>query len=108
MKKTQINSWIQKTLAVSLISLASVITLPQTAKALSFGEVLGIGAGVFAVDQVIRNNNNAARDRYTPRSPQEEFFRGVQDGQNGARYDNPRNSSDYDDGFNEGLRRRRR
>ena len=107
MKKAQINSWAQKFLAVSLISVAGIVTLPQTAKALSFGEVLGIGAGVFVVDQVIRNNNNAARDRYTPRSPQEEFFRGVQDGRNGARYDNPRNSRDYDDGFNEGLRQRR-
>jgi hypothetical protein len=98
---------LKKVVAVSLVSIAGTVGFSQTSSALSFGEVLGIGAGVVVVDQVIKSNNNSAKDRYTPKSPQEEFYRGVQDGQSGARYDNPRNSYDYDGGYNQGLTRRR-
>jgi hypothetical protein len=38
--------------------------------------------------------------------PQQEYYRGVQDGMNGAKYDNPRNSPDYDRGYEEGAKRR--
>lgn len=107
MNQITINIYLKKILTISLVGIASVIMLPRSVQALSFGEVLGIGAGAFAVTQVVRNNNNAARERYSPSTPREEFFRGIQDGQSGARYDNPRNSLDYDRGFNEGLDRRR-
>jgi hypothetical protein len=73
------------------------------AKALTFGEALGIGAGAVLIDRAVRNNNNQ-RYRFVP--PEQEFQRGLEDGFNFARYDNPRNSRDYDDGFIEGRRRR--
>lgn len=73
----------------------------------SFGDFL-LGAGVAAgVSAII--DSNARRDikeQYKSVSPQEEYYRGVQDGINGAKYDNPRNSADYDEGYQKGLSER--
>ncbi|BAQ65468.1 hypothetical protein [Geminocystis sp. NIES-3709] len=72
----------------------------------SFGDfMLGVGAAV-GVGAIVQSNQRAAQERYGPATPQEEYFRGRQDGFNGLRYDNPRNSRDYDRGFQEGLRLR--
>lgn len=72
----------------------------------SFGDfMLGVGAGV-GTSVIINNNRRAREDRYRPVPPDQEFARGLQDGMNNARYDNPRNSPDYNRGFQEGLRRR--
>ncbi len=90
-----------KTLIPLTIVTTSVMGLGNAVYALSFGEVLGIGAGAILIDRAINNN----RDRHQFRSPEEEYRRGLEDGFNLARYDNPRNSGDYDRGFNEGRRR---
>lgn len=96
------------TLTLTVITTAlitSVTTSIKPAQA-SFGDfMLGVGAGV-GTSAIIRNNQRAREDRYRPVSPDQEFFRGRQDGINGLRYDNPRNSIDYDRGFQEGLRMR--
>lgn len=89
----------------ALTTLTAIVTLSSPAQA-GFGEFLlgtGVGAGA---SLLIQNNRRATQDRYRPVSPEDEYFRGLQDGINGARYDNPRNSRDYDRGFQEGLRRR--
>ena len=94
----------------SLTAIASVVTISFTAASpaqASFGDfMLGVGAtvGVGAIVNSIQRSNEADRNR--PVSPKDEYFRGLQDGINGARYDNPRNSRDYDRGFQEGVRRR--
>ncbi len=89
----------------ALTALSSVCLFPQTARA-NFGDfLLGVGAGAGA-SILINNSRRDAENRYRPVSPQQEFSRGLQDGINGARYDNPRNSYDYDKGFQEGIRRR--
>lgn len=80
---------------------AILSSFPSVAKALTFGEALGVGAGVILLDRAI--DNRQQRHRFVP--PEQEFRRGLEDGFNGARYDNPRNSRDYDDGFIEGSRR---
>lgn len=73
----------------------------------SFGDfMLGVGAAV-GTSAIIRSNQRAREERYRPVSPQQEFYRGRQDGINGLKYDNPRNSSDYDRGYQEGLKLRR-
>jgi hypothetical protein len=89
---------------LSILTLSSaVLTIaPQKAEALSFGEALGIGAGALLIQQTVQNNRT--RYRFVP--PEQEFQRGLEDGFNLARYDNPRDSGDYDRGFNEGRRRR--
>jgi 2-phospho-L-lactate guanylyltransferase (CobY/MobA/RfbA family) len=90
-------------IATTLISSFSTSVKPAQA---SFGDfMLGVGAGV-GTSAIIRNNQRAREERYRPVSPDQEFFRGRQDGINGLRYDNPRNSIDYDRGFQEGLRLR--
>ena len=87
------------------ILLTGITTNVKPAKA-SFGDfMLGVGAAA-GVGAIIRNNQRAAQERYGPSTPQEEYFRGRQDGFNGLRYDNPRNSPDYTRGFQEGLRAR--
>lgn len=91
----------------TLTTLILLTALPLPVFALSFGEVLGIGTGVLILDRVRRNNEDARRDRYTPKPPQEEYFRGVRDGVEGLKYDNPRNSIDYDQGYQEGVARRK-
>lgn len=94
----------------SLTAIASVLTISITAAPpaqASFGDfMLGVGAtvGVGAIIKGVQRSNEA--NRYRPVSPEDEYFRGLQDGINGARYDNPRNSRDYDRGFQEGVRRR--
>jgi len=96
---------------ITVISLASVVafsSLPFFARPAqsSWGDFfLGVGAGV-GTSAIVNSNRRAQEQRYAPASPDQEFFRGVQDGLNGARYDNPRNSPDYDRGFEEGVRRR--
>jgi hypothetical protein len=99
---------VMKTLtALSLIATSAIATLPltqQPARA-SWGDFfLGVGAGV-GTSAIINNNRRAREERYRPVSPQQEYTRGLQDGINRARYDNPRNSPDYTRGFEEGLRR---
>ena len=87
------------------IALASLPFFSRPAQA-SWGDFfLGVGAGV-GTSAIINSNRRAKEQRYAPTSPDQEFFRGVQDGLNGARYDNPRNSPDYDRGFEEGTQRR--
>jgi hypothetical protein len=89
----------------ALTTLTAIATFSASAQA-GFGEFLlgtGVGAGSTLL---LQNNRRAAQERYRPVSPDDEFFRGLTDGINGARYDNPRNSRDYDRGFQEGLRRR--
>ncbi|NCO73982.1 MAG: hypothetical protein GW795_15310 [Cyanobacteria bacterium] len=89
----------------STIFMSNFSTFVKPAQA-NFGNfMLGVGAGV-GTSAIIRNNQRAAEERYRPVSPDAEFFRGRQDGINGLRYDNPRNSIDYDRGFQEGLRLR--
>jgi hypothetical protein len=89
---------------IGLILTAIFLTInPNYAKALTFGEAVGIGAGALLINRVVQDNNNQ-RYRFVP--PEQEFQRGLEDGFNFARYDNPRNSRDYDDGFIEGRRRR--
>lgn len=88
-------------LGSSLIGVSSTFVKPASA---SFGDfMLGVGAGV-GTSVIINNNRRANEQRYGFASPEEEFFRGRSDGINGLRYDNPRNSPDYDRGFQEGLR----
>ncbi len=73
----------------------------------SFGDfMLGVGASV-GVRAIIDANQRSTEERYKPVSPEQEYYRGRQDGINGARYDNPRRSSDYDRGYEEGARQRR-
>ncbi|MEB3310561.1 MAG: hypothetical protein VKJ02_10030 [Snowella sp.] len=96
---------------ISAISLATTIVLssvslyPRPAQA-SWGDFfLGVGAAV-GVGAIVNSAQRAEAQRYAPVPPEQEYFRGLQDGINGARYDNPRNSPDYDRGFEEGVRRR--
>lgn len=85
----------------SIGGVSTTVVKPANA---SFGDfMLGVGAGV-GTSVIINNNRRAREERYAPASPEEEFFRGRSDGINGLRYDNPRNSRDYDRGFQEGLR----
>lgn len=79
----------------------SIVSFSPSVFALTFGEALGVGAGVLLIDRAINNNNN----RFQYRSPEQEYRRGLEDGFNLARYDNPRNSGDYDRGYTEGRRR---
>lgn len=96
-----------KSFVFTLTTLLLIIAVPLPSLALSFGEVLGIGTGVFLLDRVRRSNEADRRDRYTPKAPEEEYFRGVRDGTENLQYDNPRNSIEYDRGYQEGVARRR-
>lgn len=98
---------------VTAISLTTLTTLGAFSAFLAapasanFGNFM-LGAGVGAGSAILINNSqNQRRERYGFVPPEQEFFRGRQDGINGAKYDNPRNSPDYDRGFQEGLRIRR-
>lgn len=91
-------------LAAGLI--ATNLALFSTPAQASWGDFfLGVGAAV-GVGAIVNSNQRAQADRYRPVPPEQEYWRGVEDGMNGARYDNPRNSPDYDRGFQEGMRRR--
>lgn len=73
----------------------------------SFGDfMLGVGAAV-GVGAIVDSNRRATERRYRPVPPQQEYYRGREDGINGAKYDNPRRSPDYDRGYEEGARQRR-
>lgn len=88
------------TLTVGLVS------FPTPARA-DFGDVmLGVGVGVATTSVIHSNNKQATEDRYKPVPPEQEYYRGVQDGVNGEKYDNPRDSSDYDKGYDDGLKKR--
>jgi hypothetical protein len=91
----------QKFLTILTVTTVIVTFFPKETKALTFGEALGVGAGVLIIDKAIDNN----QQRYQYRSPQEEYNRGLEDGFNRARYDNPRNSREYDNGYTQGRRR---
>jgi hypothetical protein len=88
---------------LTTLSTVSLFAMPARA---SFGDFL-LGAGVATGAAVVINSNRRAdaASRAAPPTPEQEFFRGVQDGTNRARYDNPRNSPDYDRGFQKGLER---
>ncbi|HIK13801.1 MAG TPA: hypothetical protein IGS53_00640 [Leptolyngbyaceae cyanobacterium M33_DOE_097] len=94
------------------IAIASLAPTAKVAQA-SFGDfMLGVGvtAGTSAIINANRRANTAEQRANEARvqqavSPQEEFFRGLQDALNGLPYDNFRASTDYDEGFQEGLRR---
>lgn len=94
------------TIATIATTVITGMTFSMKPAQASFGDfMLGVGAAA-GVGAIIRGNQRATQERYGPSTPQEEYFRGRQDGFNGLRYDNPRNSSDYSRGFNEGLRAR--
>ena len=97
-------------LIISTIITATLITnFGTTVKPAhaSFGDfMLGVGAAVGTRAIIDSSRRSSREQRYRAVSPEEEFFRGRQDGFNGARYDNPRNSPDFDRGFEEGLRQR--
>ncbi|WP_036484086.1 hypothetical protein [Myxosarcina sp. GI1] len=83
-----------------------IVSLPSPARA-DFGDVmLGVGVGAATGLVINKNNQRATEDRYKSVPPEQEYYRGVQDGVNGERYDNPRNSSDYDKGYDDGLKKR--
>jgi hypothetical protein len=88
--------------AILTVSSAILAITPNRTQALSFGEALGIGAGALLIQQTVQNNRT--RYRFVP--PEQEFQRGLEDGFNLVRYDNPRDSGDYNRGFVEGRRRR--
>ncbi|PSF39347.1 hypothetical protein C7H19_00735 [Aphanothece hegewaldii CCALA 016] len=99
-----------KITAISLSTLTALgagsafFTAPASA---NFGNFM-LGAGVGAGSAILINNSqNQRRQRYGFVPPEQEFTRGRQDGFNGAKYDNPRNSNEYTRGFQEGLRMRR-
>jgi hypothetical protein len=99
----------KKITSLSLITLTTLGTLSSFSSPAQagFGDfLLGAGAGAGTTLLIQGNQRRAAENRYRPVSAEQEFFRGLTDGTNGARYDNPRNSLDYDRGFEEGLRRR--
>ena len=86
-------------------AITTIGTLSQPARA-DWGDFfLGVGAATGA-SIIINNNQKAEAQRYGYASPQQEYYRGVEDGVNRAKYDNPRNSSDYDRGYRDGLRRK--
>jgi hypothetical protein len=87
------------------LTITSLVAFSAPAKALTFGEALGVGAATVIIDRAIQRGKVDESTRYV--SPDREYYRGVEDGANGARYDNPRNSIDYDQGYQEGIRKRR-
>jgi hypothetical protein len=99
----------KKITAISLTTLTSLAAFSAfaTPARANWGSFLG-GAAVGAGSAVVINNSqNQRRQRYSAVPADQEFTRGRQDGINGARYDNPRNSSAYTRGFEEGLGIRR-
>lgn len=92
-------------IVTTFLSTMQLLTTPAQA---NFGDfLLGVGA-TLGVGAIVEGNRADAERRYRPVPPEEEYFRGIQDGTNRANYDNPRNSLDYDRGYQEGMRRRRR
>lgn len=105
----------KRSIAVGLSVVAAIASLVPTANVAqaSFGNfLLGVGAaaGTSAVINSNRRANEAEQrateaERQQPASSEEEFFRGLQDALNGLPYDNFRTTTDYDEGFQEGVRR---
>jgi hypothetical protein len=110
-------------IATGLSVLTAIASLAPTAKVAqaSFGDFMwgvGVAAGTSAVINSNRRASEAERrateaerrateaERQQSVSPDEEFFRGLQDALNGLPYDNFRATTDYDEGFQEGVRRR--
>jgi hypothetical protein len=107
---------------VGLSIFAAIATLAPTAQVAqaSFGHFMwgvGVTAGTSAAVNASRRANEANQraneaerraeevERQQAVSPEEEFFRGLQDALNGLPYDNFRATLDYDEGFQEGVRR---
>jgi hypothetical protein len=105
----------KRSVAVSLAIFTAMASLAPTATVAqaSFGNfMLGVGAaaGTSAVINSNRRANEAEQraaevESQRPVSPEEEFFRGLQDALNGLPYDNFRATDYYDEGFQEGVRR---
>jgi hypothetical protein len=105
----------KQSIAIGLSSLTIVAFLGSTVSVAqaSFGNfMLGVGAaaGTSAVINANRRATEAeqrAAEAELQRtvSAEEEFFRGLQDALNGLPYDNFRATVDYDQGFQEGVRR---
>ncbi|MGG6241870.1 hypothetical protein ACQ4N7_24870 [Nodosilinea sp. AN01ver1] len=106
---------IKRSIAIGLSVFAAIAALLPTAKVAqaSFGNfLLGVGAAA-GTSAVINSNRRATEaeqrateaERQRPASPEDEFFRGLQDALNGLPYDNFRATTDYDKGFQEGVRR---
>ena len=94
--------------SLTVTTFLTTIQLFTTTAQANFGDfLLGVGATI-GVGAIIEGNRADAERRYRPVPPEQEYFGGIQDGTNGANYGNPRNSLDYDRGYQEGLRRRRR
>lgn len=90
-----------------LTSLSTLYALSTPARA-DFGDfLLGVGAAA-GTSAIIKNSNRRSQEsRNNPTSPDQEYYRGIQDGMDGKKYDNPRGSADYDGGYEEGLSRRK-
>lgn len=102
MKRFSIHSTVSLT---AMLFLASLPFMGRPAQA-SWGDFfLGVGATV-GVGAIVNSVRRSEASRYAPVPPQQEYYRGVQDGMNGAKYDNPRNSPDYDRGYEQGAQRR--
>jgi hypothetical protein len=100
----------QKIFTIGMITTGLISSFTTTIKPVqaSFGDfMLGVGATI-GVGAIIDNNRRAEQERYRPVPPEQEYYRGRQDGINNLKYDNPRVSSDYDRGYEEGLRLRKR
>lgn len=105
----------KRSIATGLSVVTAMAFLGSTANVAqaSFGNfMLGVGAatGTSAVINSNRRANEAEQrateaERQQAVSPEEEFFRGLQDALNGLPYDNFRATMDYDQGFQEGVRR---
>ncbi len=95
-------------LTVTATTLVASFNLQIKSAQASFGDfMLGVGAAV-GVRAIVDANQRSTEQRYKPVSPRDEYYRGRQDGINNLKYDNPRRSSDYDRGYEEGARQRRR
>lgn len=95
------------TISLTVTILLTAFPLFSRPARASWGDFfLGVGAAV-GVRAIVDSNRRAQQERYRPVSPQQEYYRGLEDGTNGARYDNPRRSPDYDRGYEAGVRRRR-
>jgi len=85
------------------LSTVSFLALPARA---DFGDfLLGVGATAGTVLIINGAKQSSEASRAAPASPQQEYYRGVEDGTNRVKYDNPRNSPDYDEGYQVGLKR---
>jgi len=91
-------------MATVIASTAAVSAIATPVKAASLGTVLGLAAGGAAAGIIIDRNIKAEHDRYAYHSPEVEYDRGLQDGEQRVKYDNPRNSDAYDRGYDKGMR----